>query len=153
MFRTTDTPDVQANPDLLNNPYFYWHADFVVTFDKPVAQNSVTLAGRYDAWMDGAWIPYANPNAVAEGEEIRLLGEIGKLMNSGNPVYINYAELCAGIQKFICGAYDNDGQNAGTTMTVELRLYETKPLEESENNSVNEETGHYEVLGSFTHTF
>ncbi len=145
MFRTTDTPDVQANPELLNNPYRYWHADFVVSFDQPVAEGTVTLAGQYDQWSEN-WVSFASMEDYAAGQEIRLLGDVGKLINSGNPVYINYEELAV-IQKFCCGAYAEEGANAGTTMTVELRIYETK------SQSVNEETGHYEVLASFTHTF
>jgi len=151
MFRTTDTPDVQANPELLNNPYRYWHADFVVSFDQDVAAGSATLAGQYNAWSEN-WVAFSTFEDYEAGQEIRLLGDVGKLMNNGNPIYINYEELAL-IQQFNCGAYAEEGTNAGTTMTVELRLYETTGDPTTPDGPKNIETGYYETLGFFTYTF
>ena len=45
-------------------------------------------------------------------------------------------------------------ENLGTTLTVELRLYETKPIDESTGgNTWNEETGFYYTMGVFNYTF
>lgn len=151
MFRTTDTPDLKTNPELETSPYLFWHADFVVSFDQPVAQGTVTLAGQYDAWSE-EWLSFPAQGNYEKGQEIRLLGDVGQEL-TGKPIYVNYAELCAGIQKFCCGAYAQEGTNADTTMTVELRIYETEEPSEANGNSRNVETGRYETLGSFSYTF
>lgn len=144
-FRTTVTPDLEANPDLLDNPYINWHADFVVSFDKDVAEGDVTLVGQYDSWGSD-WLGFPVPKDMAADEEIRLLGEAAKILYPSLNITINYAELCALVQQFNCGAY-SEGAAAGTTMTVELRIYETK------EDSINTETGIYETIGTFTYTF
>lgn len=154
-FSTTDTPDPANNPELLTNPYFYWHADFVVSFDDDMKAGTFNLAGQYDLWsenwvdIDSSWLG----KDYVKGEEIRLLGEVGAAFNSGNPIYVNYAELCAGIQRFYCGAYNKADENIGKTMTVELRIYETEEPSVENGNSVNVETGRFETIGRFTYTF
>lgn len=149
-FRTTDIPDVANNPELLDNPYINWHADFVVSFDKPVAEGDVTLGGQYDYWND-SWLYFPTYKDLAAGEKLRLLGEAAPEM--GLPtIYINYGELCAYVQQFCCGAYGNDSVT-GTTMTVELRIYETEEPSADNGNSVNVETGRSVKLGTFTYTF
>lgn len=160
MFRTTDTPDPATNPELLDSPYFYWHADYVVTFDDDMTAGTFNLAGQYDLWSEN-WVDIDSSylenilgrNVLKKGEEIRLLGEVGKAFNSGNPIYINYAELCAGIQQFDCGAYNKADENIGKTMTVELRIYETEEPSAENGNSRNVETGRYVTIGSFNYTF
>lgn len=160
MFRTTDTPDPANNPELLDSPYFYWHADYVVTFDNDMTAGTFSLAGQYDLWGE-QWVDINSSylenildrNVIKKGEEIRLLGEVGKVFNGGEPIYVNYAELCAGIQQFDCGAYNTSTQNIGKTMTVELRIYETEEPSDENGNSHNVETGRYVTIGSFTYTF
>ncbi|MBE5814160.1 MAG: hypothetical protein E7320_02995 [Clostridiales bacterium] len=154
-FRTTDTPDPANNPELLSSPYFYWHADFVVSFDDDMEAGTFNLAGQYDMWdekwvdVDSSWLG----KDYVKGDEIRLLGEVGKAFNGGDPIYVNYAELCAGIQKFDCGAYNKAAVNVGKTMTVELRIYETEAPSAENGNSVNVETGRFETIGRFNYTF
>ena len=150
-FCTTEKLYNNMSPEALaalnSNPYKLWHADFVVTFDKPLAEGDVTLAGQYNFWSEN-WIPFDLPYAVTEGQELRLLGEVAPSM--GLPViYMNYFELVSGVQEFSCGAWAKNDSVAGTTMTVELRLYETLDKE----GSVNEETGKYVTIGTFNYTF
>ena len=139
---------------LNNNPYKYWHADFVVTFDKALNAGDVTLAGQYDDWSS-SWLSFPLPNPVEAGTPLRLLGEVapGMGLNSGNPIYINYAELVLGVQKFNCGGWANENCPADTTMTVELRIYETEEPSAENGNSVNVETGKYVTIGTYSYTF
>ena len=133
--------------------YAMWHADFVVTFDKLVKKGTVGLAGQYTSFSD-QWVVLENSvgefaQALDANQPIRLLDIYG--------ICMNYAELCDIVKVFQCGAYDVDNACAGITMTVELRLYETyteqECLELFGYLSVNEETGNYIVVNSYTHTF
>lgn len=141
-FATTQTKE-QAQA----TEYRYWHADFVVSADKDVAANSMALLGYYEAYCDdyndGNWVALVNDGTtIAAGDEIRLL-EL--LLDGGS---MNYEELCEYVPVFDCGVADL-GDNTGTTITVELRLYEV------ENNaaSTSAETGHYVTVGRYTHKF
>lgn len=152
-FEPTETYEQAQKSD-----YRYWHADFVVSADKDVAADSVALAGYYDAWCqynNDNWVALTGPE-VAAGEEIRLVYGMG-----GGSITVNYEELCNygndGIG-FRCGLADvgseADGTaNTGTTITVELRLYETEEPSEENGNSHNVETGKYVVIGTYSHTF
>ncbi len=133
--------------------YRYWHADFVVYADATVPANSMALAGYYDAWCslnNDKWVALTADVDIPAGEQVRLVA------NMANGFYVNWEELCEygndGIG-FRCGAADLTGANAGTTLTVELRLYEVKDKADSDTNSNNEETGNYLTLGSFQYTF
>lgn len=152
MFRTTVTPDLEKYPELMDDPHFYWLADFVVSFDKPVAKDSLSLVGQYASWSD-SWLGFTVPKDMEAQEEIRLLGEAAKLIYPSLDVTINYSELCALVQQFNCGAYNSSAANIGTTMTVELRIYETEEPSDENGNSHNVETGRCVTLGSFTYTF
>ncbi len=136
-----------------NSEYRYWHADFVVSADNDVPANSLALAGYYEAWCslnDYKWVALTSPDAIKAGTEIRLVSSMA------GGFTVNYEELCNygndGIG-FRCGAVDIKDSNKGTTLTVELRLYETEEPSEANGNSHNKETGKYIVLGTFTHTF
>lgn len=140
-FATTDTA-----AEAQNSAYRYWHADFVVSANKKVAANSVALAGYYAAYCDGFnngnWVALVNDQDIPAKQEIRLL-EL--LLNGGS---MNYQELCEYVPTFDCGVADlSDGGNDGTTLTVELRLYEML----KNAASVDEETGEYVTL-AFTRT-
>ena len=54
-------------------------------------------------------------------------------------------EVVNNVKEFKCGAYDINNALAGTTLTVELRLYETKDPSETSNGTSNEETGKYKA--------
>lgn len=126
----------------------YWHADFVVSADKDVAADSMALLGYYEAFCDdyndGNWVALVNEGApIAAGDEIRLL-EL--LLDGGS---MNYEELCNWVPVFDCAVSDLDGSNAGTTITVELRLYEVT----QNGASTDVETGNYVVVGRYHHKF
>lgn len=140
--------------DALNSEYRYWHADFVVTADKDVPADSMALAGYYsafcDGYNDGNWVALSSSEDIAAGTQIRLVSS----MASG--LFVNWEELCHygndGIG-FRCGLVDLTGENAGTTVTVELRIYETTGDPNTTTGSKNEETGIYKTIATFTHTF
>lgn len=126
----TFTPVAGAPED----KYASWNADYVISFNQAVAADTVTLAGAYDAYNDGQWIAFSNPE-LAEGEEFRLL----ESYNGGT--YITYGECCNDVGAFNCGAASDA---SGLVMTVELRLYER----------VNgAETGEYVTAGAYTYAF
>ena len=70
----------------------------------------------------------------------------------GSGFAVTYEMLCEygndGIG-FLCGAADLTGANAGTTITVELRLYEVV----NDGNGSNVETGRYITVGSYNYKF
>jgi len=134
-FKATQTAD-----EIVGLPYENWNADFVISCDKNVPANSVVLGGYYASWCDlinnGNWLGFTADMEVEAGQAIRLLSSYG--------IGIKYSELCSLVEEFKCGAADVDGQNKGTTITVELRLYERV-------NGV--ETGNSYLIGSFNYTF
>ena len=144
------------------SPYKYWIADFVVSFDKPVASGSCGIAGQYDSFGE-FWLGFpavdVDADLVESGEddgfdgipanyEIRLLRDA-----TAGAISVNYEGICTQVKTFNCGAFALDDSVEGTTITVELRLYETKDAADTDTNTKNEETGHYEVVGRYKYTF
>ena len=121
-----------ANEDGVNSPYKNWHADFVVYTDKDVAAESAVLAGKYERsgypQYSGKWLGSKVLSDLAAGQEVRLLKDLGN-------VAVSYAEVCD-FRDFYCGIGDLTGANAGTKVTVELRLYEAT------GGALDTETGH-----------
>ena len=139
--------------------YRYWHADFVVYADKDVAADSILLAGYYAEWcnlIDGKWVGLTAGETIPAGTKVRL---VSGLLEGGS---INWEELCQygndGVG-FKCGLADLTGENVGTTITVELRIYETGAQGECNNGggckhpTTDCETDVYYTVGTFTHTF
>ena len=131
--------------------YRYWHADFVVYTDSSVPANSMALAGYYNEWckaIGGDWIALTADVDIDANTEIRLVETLGAT--------VNWEEICKygndGLG-FQCGAMDLTGVNAGTTLTVELRLYETTKAWDAEDGTANTETGNYIIVNSFKYTF
>jgi len=141
-FKTTETYD-----EAQQSEFKYWHADFVVSTDKDVKANSLALAGYYEAYCkdynNNNWVALISDADIEANTEIRLL----ELMLNGGSM--SYQELCNWVPTFLCGAADLDGSNKGTTLKVELRLYEV------ENNaaSTSAETGEYITVGTYAYTF
>lgn len=132
-----------------SSQYKYWHADFVISFDKDVKENTVAIAGQYDnPWTGDNWVVVTNNGfEVKANEPLRLLANtLG---------YINYEELSQLTEGFHCGAFDINDALVGTTMTVELRLYETTADPFTGQGDKNVEVGEdaYIVIGKYTHTF
>ncbi|MBR5156628.1 MAG: SipW-dependent-type signal peptide-containing protein [Clostridia bacterium] len=133
--------------------YKTWHADFIVSVDKDIPENSIALAGYYDAWCsmnNDKWVAIPNEGLpVAANEEIRLIDAIGQML--GNSITVSLKDLSDygndGIG-FLCGALElNDALPENTTLTVELRLYE------AEDGSRDSETGNYITVKTYSYTF
>lgn len=143
-FATTQSFD-QAG----ENKYAKYHADFVVSFDKDVKADSIALGGYYEYWCsrynNDEWLAFAIPADLKAGEEYRLLDAAG--------ITINYEELCLLVKEFLCGAANLSADNIGTTMTVELRIYEVAEPDWNTGNSWNNETGVSEQFGKYSYTF
>lgn len=147
-FQATDLLDEVT----YDHPYGHWHADFVVSFDKDVKAGDIALAGNYGEY---GWLGFQTPKDLAAGEKIRLLDYARQELNIGDndTFYIDYYELCNGVIQFMCGADNIKGIHSGTTVTVELNLYEVKDKADSAHNSWNEETGKSITAGTYTYTF
>ena len=123
-----------------------WNADFVVTFNRDVDFGAFGLAGQYDAFSTN-WVAFevekdmfdfGTAECIKANDPIRMLSLAG--------FAINYEELCDFVKEFNCGAFAvKEDHMMGVTMTVELRLFET------DANGV--ETGKYESIGTYSHTF
>ncbi len=140
-----------SDTDVLASEYRYWHADFVVYADNTVPANSMALAGYYEAWCqfnNYNWVAMTSDEDISAGTQIRLVEVLGAT--------VNWEEICTygndGIG-FRCGAVDLTGENAGTTLTVELRLYETTKAWDDTSGTANDETGKYLTVASFKYTF
>ena len=151
-------PTMSLDEALLSE-YQLWHADFVVYTDVDVPANSMMLAGYYDAWCqynNNNWVGLTADEAIAANTEIRLVEVLGAT--------VNWEDLCRygndGLG-FQCGAADLTGENAGTTLTVELRLYKVGAQGDCANGggckhpSVDCEISadDYITVGKFTYTF
>ena len=152
--------------DYLESEYRLWHADYVVKADRDVPADSIALLGYYDAWCqynNDNWVAMINVDTdIAANTEIRLVELLGAT--------VNYEEICrygndpedklpADLEGFLCGATDLTGENAGTTITVELRMYEVPAKGECaigggcNHPNISCESGEYKVAGVYSYTF
>ena len=151
--------------DVQNSEYKYWHADFVITADKTVTAESMMLVGYYKEWCQWKqdnWVALVAPHDIAAGEEVRLVESMGLMSNKD--ITVSWEDICEfgndGIG-FLCGATDLTGVNAGTTITVELRLYEVGDKGECSigygcnhpYKSCETTNGKVITVGTFTYTF
>ena len=123
-------------PGAPEEKYAQWNADYVISFDREIAPETVCLAGQYDDWSE-EWLGFKNPIALTAGQELRLLRD-------SRGIYKTYEEICQDVRNFYCGVA-NLGIEEGTVMTVDLRVYER------DANGV--ETGKYVTAGSYIYTF
>ena len=108
-------------------PYFDWMCDFEVSFDRDIEEGSVALAGHYGAFADnyynGQWLGFGLPNIKATDEPVRLLKTMFEMYN--NPDFnMPYIAILAIVQEFGCGVTNLSNDNVGTTITVELCIYD-----------------------------
>ena len=94
--------------------YANWNADFVVSFDRTIAAESVSLYGQ-TAVFGTEWIPLPIAKSLAANEPHRLLEE-------GLGQAVPYVAIAEEIVRFMCGVKNLSPANVGTTMTIELRL-------------------------------
>ena len=94
--------------------YANWNADFVVSFDRTIAAESVSLYGQ-TAVFGTEWIPLPIAKALAANEPYCLLEE-------GLGQAVPYVAIAEEIVRFMCGVKNISPANVGTTMTIELRL-------------------------------
>ena len=144
-----------------SSAYKYWHADYVVKADRDVPAESLALVGYYAAYCegynDGHWVALTAGETISAGTEIRLVDVMGGGDGTGNgSIKVTYKDICQWGNDgtgFLCSATDLTGVNAGTTLTVELRMYanESDPTDSSYNGGT--ETGEYYVIGTYTYTF
>lgn len=141
----------QTFEELQLSEYKYYLADFIISADKDVPADSLALAGYYDAWCslnNDNWVALSSPDDITAGTEIRLVESMG--------VAVHYKDICQygndGLG-FMCGVVDLTGENAGTTITVKLCLFETTA--DPNGSSANTvETGSAPIeIGTFTYTF
>lgn len=139
----------ESPEEAAKSEYANWRADWVVSFDKDINvsdKGQTYLAGQY-ARHDGNWVQIdpaeLRMNTITKGTRIELLKDVLMGMNLGvtwDPSTFTYEGVCELVKIFNCGAYD-DGTNAGTTMTVELCLF-------NPDNS-----GDYIVVYTYRYTF
>lgn len=144
-----------SDDEYLDSAYRFYHADWVVSVDRPVKAGSAVLAGYYKVFGDFLnstdWI-YLTADLDAD-TPVRLVQAMGN-----GAISVNYEEICKyandGIG-FLCGAADLTGENIGTTLTVELRLYETTKAPDATGGTANDEVGpdKYISVGKFYYTF
>jgi predicted ribosomally synthesized peptide with SipW-like signal peptide len=157
-FQPTETYDQS-----LESEYCWAHADFFVYSDATVPANSMALAGYYNAFNGFSiggqtlsptnWIGLTANVDVKAGEAngVRLLADGMSGTTIAYNEICNYGNDGTG---FLCGATDVTGQNAGTTLTVELRLYKAECTNAGcHHNKLDCETGEYITVGKFTYTF
>lgn len=149
-----------------NHPYEWWNADFVISADKDVELKNIALAGYYsifgDLITDGSWVVLrSDSGTVNAGEEVRLVEYMGS--------YVNYKELCRysfedlegnpitnpADQGFLCGVADVSGTNAlaGTTITVELRMYEVENADSDSGSHPEKVDGESFTVATYKYTF
>ncbi len=154
-FEPTETADQAAA-----SKYGWWHADFHVSADADVPANSMLLAGYFELYGDlksgGKWIGLSSDATIKAGDPVRLIQD-GVSAALGGYISVDYNSICTigndGIG-FLCGAKDLTGANEGTTITVELRLYETACDDPGCNHNKKEcETGNYISIGTIKYTF
>ena len=147
--------------DAMSSAYKYWHADYVVTADRDIPGNSMVLMGYYAAvckdYNNDNWVALSSEDTIAAGTKIRLVDVMGGGDGTGNgDIKVTYKDICQwgndGIG-FLCTAVDLTGANAGTTLTVELRMFanESDPSDSSYNGG--DETGESYLIGTYTYTF
>lgn len=120
--------------DSIRKAYLDWKADFVLSFDRAVKKDTVSLYGQFDLLGEG-WAKFPSPETVEADSCVRILPERS----------LTYGQVLDQIVKFRCGAKNLSADNAGMSMTVALRLYEP--------DGNDGETGRYVDIAVSTHCF
>lgn len=108
------------------NKYADWFVDFFVAVDKD-PKAGMMLSGQYDSFFD-KWVAFEVPaDAIKANTFYPLLGSV----TGGGVSNWTYVDICQGVGTFNCGAVDTQGLNAGTTLTVQLRLINPENTDET----------------------
>lgn len=94
--------------------YKNWTCDFFVSTDKAL-KDGLVLVGNYGSY---GWLGF---HAPASDEPYDPTGLLGIFSSSGVSNW-TYEDICNVVQVFSCGLIDSSGSNAGTQVTVELRM-------------------------------
>ena len=92
--------------------YKDYKCDFFVSTDKPVNEGLVLL-GNYGSF---GWVGFQAPESTEPYEPTGLISSVA------NPW--TYEAIVNDVKEFTCGLKDVGGNNTGTTVTVELRLWD-----------------------------
>lgn len=122
-----DFADGQPTQDQLD-AFGKWYCDYVVYADHDVPANSM---GLYGAYGELAQVLTSDQKISANQEII--------LVKDGMHLGLTFGEIYTFVHQFTCGAFDVDYQNAGTTLHVELRIWDG--------------AGHTHTVNTMTHTF
>ena len=156
-FKATETAE-----EALENPYWYYNADFEVSVSKDLPGGIIGLLGEYGN-LPVAFDVSENLAKAATGGKSTVIpaGESFRLLEPFFP--INYKEICEVVGEFICGAYYTDAakenpelieQIKGTILTVKLCLYETYQPNENGNATPEEVPGgERHCIGTYTYAF
>ncbi len=150
-FTANQTKEEAAAADEANGTrYSHWGMDFVVYCDKPVKAYSAGVLGSLLGLYN---VGFILPFDLEANQEVRVMEIVLNNVNLVGVKSIPYS-LITDISEFTCGPVDVGYYNAGTTMTVELRLYELVDDFVSLNDPYTyQETGDYYVLQKVEHTF
>ena len=94
--------------------YADWTCDFFVSSDKAL-NAGVILVGNY---ADYGWLGFRAPASTEPYDPTGLLG----MTSTGGVSNWTYEDICDVVQIFQCGIIDEMGNNAGTEVTVVLRM-------------------------------
>ncbi len=97
--------------------YADWNCDYRVSFDHDIAAGSFGFYGAYSGFGTDFEAAFLSPVGFAEGDSLFLLQSLG-LSN------VTYHDIYTNIPEFICGAFNISDANIGTTVTVELVMWE-----------------------------
>ena len=103
-----------------------------MSFDKAVAAESVGLYGEYDGYNQHFGQGYKFPPEGLDAEEAVQLLELAGLTG------VTYNDLVNSVGAFICGVANLSDENIGTTIKVELIIWD--PNDENAEPSVIETT-------------
>ncbi len=102
-----------------NYDYDIWYADYTVSFDQAVAKDSLGLYGSYGGYLN---LGFLAPFEVPADSVMPLLASV-----AGSPW--TYGAIKDLVSTFLCGAFNLSEENIGTTMTVQLCLFNPDPSE------------------------
>ncbi len=117
--------------------YGGWLVDYAVYLDRPVKAGTIGVAGHFDLYSN--WQGFIMDMDLEANQEISVMRKLFSMYlksDVGFDIGVPYDSLAVdGIQSFDCAPLIVDYQNAGLTMTVELRVY--KPLKNFKTETSN----------------